>query len=454
MAKLVIKEHQKRIAEKLREQKGLIAYHGLGSGKTIAAINAAEEYGGALVITPAPLQENFKKELRKANAKGHYDVYSYEQFVKEQPNAKGRMMIIDEAHRLRNPGTQKTKAITSAAKDAEKVLALTGTPIQNRPHEIAPLVNIVTGEETLPTSFQEFDNQFIQRKKVKPGFIDRFFRRIPAYTVFEPKNLDDFNQRTAKYIDYYVPKKEGFPTLTQQTIEIPMSKDQVNAHRYWLGKLDPLTRRKIKNNLPLNSRESAYLNTFINAQRQIANTDASFNVNSNSLSPKMRAVADRVSTSNGRSLIYSNYLESGVNQLSRELTNRRISHRVFTGSLSEKEKNKAVSDYNGGKIKALIVSSSGGEGLDLKETRHVHVLEPHWNDEKIKQVIGRAARYKSHERLPETERTVNVYRYISKIDKSKEKTADQYLEEMSRKKQALNEKFLSGIKTQSGQESE
>jgi hypothetical protein len=51
-------------------------------------------------------------------------------------------------------------------------------------------------------------------------------------------------------------------------------------------------------------------------------------------------------------------------------------------------------------------------------TGGVHILEPHFNDEKINQVIGRAARYESHANLPEEDRNVQVYKYQSNFPKN------------------------------------
>jgi superfamily II DNA/RNA helicase len=72
-----------------------------------------------------------------------------------------------------------------------------------------------------------------------------------------------------------------------------------------------------------------------------------------------------------------------------------------------------VRDYNEDKLKALLVSSAGGEGLDLKGTRLVQMLDPHWNNEKLRQVEGRAIRYKSHDHLPEEERNVTINNYLA-----------------------------------------
>ena len=74
------------------------------------------------------------------------------------------------------------------------------------------------------------------------------------------------------------------------------------------------------------------------------------------------------------------------------------------------QRKELVNDYNIGKFQVLIITKAGGEGLDLKEVRNVVILDPPWNDAGLKQIIGRAIRYKSHEALDISERIVNVYK--------------------------------------------
>jgi hypothetical protein len=269
-----------------------------------------------------------------------------------------------------------------------------------------------------------------------------------VHDIGKPKNLSEFNRLSSKYVDYYFPEKEGYPSVVENVINVPMSKSQVDTYRMFEARLDPNIRYKMKKNLPLDKQESSNLNAFINAQRQITNTERGFNVNSQSRSPKTMEVVDRIQIGKGKALVYSNYLESGIKDIVGELGDRQISSRVFTGKLTRREKDEIIRDYNADKFKVLVVSSSGGEGLDLKGTRQVHVLEPHWNEEKIQQVIGRAVRYKSHEALPPNEQNVEIYRYISTFPKnifgmkSGKMTADEYLTNLSRQKKALNEQFL------------
>ena len=63
----------------------------------------------------------------------------------------------------------------------------------------------------------------------------------------------------------------------------------------------------------------------------------------------------------------------------------------------------------------ILISSSGAEGISLKCVRQVHVMEPFWNYIRVDQVLGRAIRMKSHITLPENERNVEQYLYVSML---------------------------------------
>ena len=87
-------------------------------------------------------------------------------------------------------------------------------------------------------------------------------------------------------------------------------------------------------------------------------------------------------------------------------------------------------------IKVFMITSSGAEGLDLKNTRYVHVMEPFWNLVRIEQVIGRAVRICSHKNLPEEFKTVEAYVYISCFSPEqlkKHKTLDIMMTDLSKR---------------------
>jgi superfamily II DNA or RNA helicase len=72
-------------------------------------------------------------------------------------------------------------------------------------------------------------------------------------------------------------------------------------------------------------------------------------------------------------------------------------------------------NYYGEVIKMLMTTKTGAEGLDLKEVRYIHILEPYWQNVLIQQVIGRGIRNKSHLALAPKDRNCEVFIYMATI---------------------------------------
>ena len=77
-------------------------------------------------------------------------------------------------------------------------------------------------------------------------------------------------------------------------------------------------------------------------------------------------------------------------------------------------------------------------------------MEPHWNESKINQIIGRAIRYDSHKALAKLERTVEIVRWISVFGyKIPYETADEYLVKIAQQKDKMFNSFDTIIKESS-----
>lgn len=448
------KEHQIRAADSLKGSPGVLVYHGLGSGKTLTSILAAEREGGATVVVPASLRDNYAKELSKADAKGEYDIMSYEKFVRGNPDTKN-LIIVDEAHRLKNSSTKRSQALRSSSRG--KSMLLTGTPIQNYPHELAPLINMVSGESRLPLTKREFDDAYVKNTVIRPGILDRIFRGAKSSSEKSIKNREDLLDKIKGLVDYHEDSSDGYPSTEEHVVKTVMSAEQERAYRQVERNLSRAARYALQRGLPADKKSSSSINAFSNAVRQVSNTETRYTTDEAAPSPKIEAIVDNISKSKKPSVVYSNYIDSGIASLGERLDREGISSEMFTGSTGEKEKKRIVDKYNRGELDVLLISSSGGEGLDLKNTRQMHIMEPHWNDAKIRQVIGRAARYKSHEALPEEEQKVDVYKYVSMLPERRGLTfgrknkgsIDEYLYLMSARKNNLNEQFLDVLRESS-----
>jgi superfamily II DNA or RNA helicase len=187
-------------------------------------------------------------------------------------------------------------------------------------------------------------------------------------------------------------------------------------------------------------------------------------------SPKMAAMLEDMNKSPGLILVYSAFRSlEGIGIFSLVLeTNGWIlydiesSNRpnkgekrfaIYSGEENEETREKLRAVYNspenkyGEELMALLVTSAGAEGIDLKNIRQVQIMEPFWHDMRINQVIGRANRYLSHIELPEKDREVNVFRYMTvlspeqkKMDPEKQST-DEYMYEVALKKLKLTDEI-------------
>lgn len=440
--------HQQRVVERMKESPGLVVAHGLGTGKTLSSIATAEqEPGKTEALVPASLVNNYLKEIQKHTARGtKIDVKSLQNAVSKNDLTPVDLLIIDEAHRARETNTKTYKLLEHYP--AAKKMLLTGTPVYNRPSDIAALVNIAGGKKVLPTG-TDFNKAFIKEPSTGLGGIMPWAKKTPTL-----KNKKYLKHILDKWVDYYQAQGNDFPSSTESIINVEMSPEQTKLHDYAWGKLPLWSRMRLKAGLLPTKKELHDINFFQSQTRQLSGSTDKFLKGKQQLTPKLeRAVSDLITSieknKQHKAVVYSNYLDT-LKNYGEQLTNRDISYGLLTGNTPQKERKKMIEDYNKDKLTTLLLSSAGGEGLDLRGTRQLQVLEPHWNEEKLDQVIGRAIRHGSHTHLPPEERNVNVQRYttypkpglLGRLVGHKPRGVEQVLADTSAAKHHLNQQLL------------
>ena len=81
----------------------------------------------------------------------------------------------------------------------------------------------------------------------------------------------------------------------------------------------------------------------------------------------------------------------------------------------------------GNKVKVVLISKAGSEGIDFKFIRQIHILEPWYNMNRIEQIIGRGVRNFSHKDLSFEKRNVEIFMYGTILEDNKEEAADLYV---------------------------
>ena len=156
---------------------------------------------------------------------------------------------------------------------------------------------------------------------------------------------------------------------------------------------------------------------------------------------------------------------------------REIIRNVYNGSwdnipnnIASQLRAKSTNNNMGEIIKVLMITSAGSEGINLRNTRYVHIMEPYWHPVRVEQVIGRARRICSHQALPMELQTVEVFMYIMTFTKEQldsddaielrlkdqnklapyhPVTTDELLFEISNIKEQLSSQLLKGVKESS-----
>ncbi len=502
-----LKPHQTKIVKYMKESdaRGIILFHGLGSGKTITSIAISKIYDRkVLIIVPASMRTQWIPELKKMEVKmSNYTVMSYEGFLSlleqgKMENLEDYVVLVDEAHRIRSTTGKISTSIVKKLQTAHKVILLTGTPMVNSPLDMSPLVNAILGHNIMPLQEKLFREKFYILQSKSPPRIERRCnlyssvtcsdkgvkyknnlcryhyiksirktkkkllnedleglemkewkkkqtlrinkaRAVAKLGIYKP-NTSEYQKFVSGLVSYYKPETtiEDFPEVSTRTVKVPMSEEQNKIYLKAQKGVNLEDLNLLKSGVEITRKTSA-MNAFLNATRQISNT-----WNGKEDTPKLKKVLETILKGPKPSLVYSNWIGNGLRPLGSMLEKKNLKFLEFSGGMSDAKKRKVVNDYNSGKLDVLLLSSSGGEGLDLKNTRQIHIMEPHWNEAKISQVIGRGIRYKSHINLPISERKVSVYHWISTplMKDKNEMGTDEYLYQIANQKIEDMRKFL------------
>ena len=399
--------HQQRVVDHMCSHRGLIAIHQTGSGKTIAAIASIAALQKqiqnlhTIVITQVSIKKQFEAEVNKWNLQ-NVSYYCPKAFMlamndeSKKPNLDNTFLIIDEAHNIRTNVKINTKLevtngqqayfVIKAASLAKKVLLLTATPIINDPFDIYNLVMMVEGIAPEESINRDAFVQAIEKAQTKQDFFDFFSCKTSFYTPSLLNNTmavrNDFVKTFTMTNEYYKVYKQIEENHISGDVQAIINTD-AEHDSFWT-----ILRRAVNSNLEEDESKMnpkiEWIQSFV--QQQVAQ--------------------------NKKSLIYSNWKDAGINQVKKVLKACNIGFVSVTGDMTDIQRFNSLAKYNNNDVLVMLISKAGSEGLDLKGTRNVVLLESNWHASSEQQIIGRAIRQGSHDHLPEEERSVDVYRLM------------------------------------------
>lgn len=184
--------YQKQGVQFITERKGraLIADE-MGLGKTVQALTWLEinpKVRPVLIICPSSLKINWKREAEKwvTNADvtilegltpykftGNIVIINYDilhNWTKVLKNYGFECMVVDEVHNTKNPAARRTKALKRLNKYVDKIIALSGTPIENKPVELYNIIQIINPD--LFPNYYSYLHRFCGAKRNFYGALD------------------------------------------------------------------------------------------------------------------------------------------------------------------------------------------------------------------------------------------------------------------------------------------
>ncbi|NPA58397.1 MAG: DEAD/DEAH box helicase [Aquificae bacterium] len=388
----------------------------MGTGKTVMSITAMRilflqgKIKKALIVVPTNLisvwEEHLKKwapelvfitlngnkNLRKLlyGKESHVYLISYDtlkndyKFSKELVNRFREsldLIILDEAHNIKNPGALKTKAVKFLSKTAKIRWALSGTPLQNNLKELL--------------SLYEFLNPYFNR----PATIDE----EGAKALIKPVML----RRRKKEVLKDLPEK-----LPPEIEKFELSPLQRAEYDYILGReterLEEIYARfKGEKNFRFIMKQN--LLRSLQKLRQVCNFPSK-----SVESPKMERLREMVLElvrEKEKVVVFTNFVSAGVEKIVKNLSFyiNPDSIVVYYGGMDGKAKREAVEQFRKNPSKSVFVGTIGtaGEGLTLVEASYCVFFDSHWNPAKMWQAEDRIHRIGQKNR-------VNIYNFVMK----------------------------------------
>ena len=220
----------------------------MGLGKTMQAIGLINLLAGqineALIVCPASLKLNWQRELRKWLTDLSYEVQladsrywpelglfqrriviiNYDilhKFIDELTAREWDLLIADECHKIKNPGARRTTAFRRI-KGRRRIL-MTGTPIVNRPSELASLLAYLD-----PPTYGGRIGQWTFMQRYCHGY---------AKGAYNLKELQQRLRGTVMIRRLKVDVLTDLPPKLRQVIELPADRDILSRERAILSQL-------------------------------------------------------------------------------------------------------------------------------------------------------------------------------------------------------------------------
>ena len=300
-----------------------------------------------------------------------------------------KSVVADEIHRSKDPKSKQTRALWSASGDAPIRFAMTGTPIANDVVDLWPILHWLSPKDwpsktkwidrMIDTMMNAFGGMLVLG--VKPHMQEEFYKTI------NPHMRRMLKARVLPHLPEIMRERRDVEMSTKQKKAYTQMRDTMIAE---LENGDAITAPSVLT-------QTTRLNQFANAFAELSVNETTGEIKALLSEPSCKVdavMADIKANDFGEdSVAVCAVSRQLIYLLSNAMTKAGIEHGLITGAQDEDERQKAIDDFQSGRIKwILFTAQAGGVGVTLTTARRLIMLQRPWSLVDYKQALDRVHR--------------------------------------------------------------
>ena len=330
---------------------------------------------------------------------------------KELNRISFKSAIADEAHRIKSPEGQQTRALKYATKNVDIKIALTGTPIASHPGDLWSILNWISPSEfpakepwvtrTLEHNYDIYGQ--IHVSGVKQSMKDEFFSYINPRLRRMPKDL-----------------VLNLPPLVYESRYVEMTPKQRKAYREVSDNMIALLEEDsdslvVTSGLVKTNRLLQFASSYAESENELVideKTDKEkikSNVTLIGPSNKIKAFMEDLPDFGDSQIVVFAQSSQLIDLLAEEMDRKDLKYGMITGKINPILRQEYMDDFQSGKLKYMLCTvGAGGTGITLTAADTAVFLQRPWSMIDSEQAEARVRRIGS-----DIHDTITIVDYIS-----------------------------------------